>query len=368
MNFDLIGSGHELLRDHLEASEPQIFDPLACTRDLAKSVFQKAIRRDEAVCAFQAAATLIQDDARQFWRRLVVTILEDLGPGQLNTLICASAVLQGHEYRSSPPLEWEAAGVVLKIALDGTRDQIANDAYNLAVHSPALSELRSELAANDEAYAVAVVTNHQSDVLCRTAAILRLLGDAPFQIEPDARARGRADLWSILRESSPAASVYEFAFSRTRLALAPISCALMAWGDDLHSIEIRDDEIPPASWAGNLPLWSADQYTRAGRRALLEYVKASSRWQAFATNHHIAEHLWTAAAGEILFRAEGALLKRRATYPANIALAQQSAPIGCFMAEEAVPEARALVRSELPLIDQLRSRYLHHLAHAQDAP
>ncbi|MCZ4344329.1 hypothetical protein O4H52_22275, partial [Sphingomonadaceae bacterium G21617-S1] len=59
-------------------------------------------------------------------------------------------------------------------------------------------------------------------------------------------------------------------------------------------------------------------------------------------------------AGELLFRAEGALLARRRLWDVGRDLYLRSATVGCFMPPCGVPSGLALIREQLPALHQIR--------------
>jgi hypothetical protein len=123
-----------------------------------------------------------------------------------------------------------------------------------------------------------------------------------------------------------------------------------------YVLEGTDDDLPPTTWVGDIPTWALDQYTRGGKAAIRSYIGQSSEWKCFARDAAVTDHV--AAAGELLFRTEGAQVANRRQWPVGIDLYERSQPIACFMPLEAVSEGLSLIRRQLPHIDHLRAGYI----------
>ena len=108
------------------------------------------------------------------------------------------------------------------------------------------------------------------------------------------------------------------------------------------------------SWLGDIPGFALDQYTRGGLAAIRQFAYSNPSWRDFAGRWAIPRADWTKATGELLFRAEGAVVTNRRTWTTGQQLRELSGALGCFMPPSAVPEGLALIVRELPHIDRLR--------------
>src|SRR5690348_14807903 len=61
-------------------------DPLPCDRWVARSCFQKAIRRGDGSLAVRALANLFLHNPSAIWRHLTIVALEDVGVSDLDAL------------------------------------------------------------------------------------------------------------------------------------------------------------------------------------------------------------------------------------------------------------------------------------------
>jgi hypothetical protein len=134
--------------------------------------------------------------------------------------------------------------------------------------------------------------------------------------------------------------------------LAALNLCLWPHQQSLQSV--ARDELNATCWIGEIPSFALDQYTRTGKAAIRCYALQSKQWRDFCGAYLIPDKLRTAAAGEILFRVEGATVAQRRIDDQSISLLERSAPLGCFIKLDAVASAKALIRRQLPLIDEIR--------------
>lgn len=354
---DLAAYVLELLVTEIRARAMPTPNPLVADSWVARSVMQKAIRRGMLALALRAAAQLLVLDRRVLWRRLLVTALEDLGPGQADLAARISAASCDSAWRARQGGEWPVVAELITQACEGTRCQSANDLWNVGKNDPALDGFKTSLcdARLDDLLAVAV--DETREIGERGAAVLIAVGEdagpaAPDHFRPDPAAAFNA--FAEAGSFSHVAVSYHQAYRQTRLALAPLSLCL--WRSSSTSEQHRrvDDELPPAAWAGELPTFVFDQYVRGGKAAIRSYVARSTAWATFAKEAGIARSAWIAAAGELLFRADGARVTNRRAWGMGLNLYARSTQVGCFMEAQWVDRGLALIVRELPLIDQLR--------------
>jgi hypothetical protein len=351
----------EHLASEIAACPSVAADALPVDTWIARSILQKAIRRGLTSLAHRAAATLVSADPRTLWRRLLVTALEDLGPGEFETTARIVAVMQSRSWRQRMGGDWRVVAPLITQACAGTRDQSANELSNVAQYAPELSTFKSGLCEGSLTDLIAVAADPTRGVFERGVAVLLAVGgdcgtDAPAHILRDPTAL--FDAFETSGEAGHATTIYREAFRLSGLALAPLCACLSGPSSDLQLIAKGDVELPKVSWSDGIPLFALDQYTRTGKAALRNYVGQSGAWAAFAHSANIDPKAWSAAAGEILFRIEGSAVTARRDWRIGDMIERRSVSLGCFMDEVATEEARSLIRRQLPLIDEHRRRYL----------
>lgn len=357
---DLFDYVLEQLAEEIATRETPAPDPLPHDSYIARSALQKAIRRGLTDLALRAAARLLQLDGRVLWRRLVVIALEDLGPAQADLLARIVAAGRDPAWRLRHGGDWVVAAELVRQACEGTRCASANDLYNIAVNDPALDAFKGSLCDATPADLLTLAVDEARPFGERGVAVLLMLGESCGPAAPDhIRADPTAVFHAFARAGhiSHVAMAYHGAYRATRLALAPLGLALWRSANSAETTA-ADDDLTALNWAGEVPTACLDQYTRGGKAALGRYVVESSAWAAFARRAGVKRTENVAAAGELLFRAEGAQLAARRQWQGGLKLRAASASLGCFMPWGGVEEGIALIRRQLPLIDDLRARHI----------
>lgn len=354
----LYGPAQDLVETALE-TDPVRPKTLSCDSFIARSAMQKAIRRGQREIALSAAATVLLTDSAIVWRRLLVTALEDLGIHQVGLLIRIAAAIErrrfGHRLRD----EWPLVARVVEDCSRANRCQAANDLHNLSLNAREYDRFRSisaDLSAHD---LLAIVGESGRDLVERNIAVLSCLGadHAPWTPHKQ-RVASEAIIAAAGCNVQPAVrTIYGWAFRKSRLPLATASLLLVSVeGGIAATPDAFDDDVPELTWVGGVPGYALDQYTRAGRRAIGDYVATSEAWRAFVSKLNLTKAEERAAAGELIFRIEGAAVTRRSSWDVARVLSGLSRTVGCYVPQKAVEEGLCLIRSELPLLDRLRAR------------
>jgi hypothetical protein len=357
---DLLAFVLEQLAEEVAASLTPIPAPLVTNTWIARSAMQKAIRRGMTDLALRAAATLFALDRRTLWRRLLVTALEDQGVGETDLLARMVAASRDRTWRESVGGDWPVISALIVQACAGTRCQSSNDLRIVAKNDPNLDGFKSSLCEANLGDLLAVMTDEALPVEYRAVAVMIVLGEnagpaTPTHLKPDPGAIFAA--FAGAGRYSHVAAIYEQAYRQARFPLAPL--ALCLWSES-RGIEFAgtDDDLPLATWIGEIPGFALDQYTRPGLAAIRQFAYSNPAWRVFAERSAIPRSDWPKAAGELLFRAEGAVVTNRRVWTTGQRLYARSMLLGCFMPEQAVAEGCTLILRELPHIDQQRSRSL----------
>lgn len=328
--------------------------PIRLTADswLARSVLQKAIRRGMLDLALSAAAQLVVIDRRTLWRRLIVTALEDLGPQEFDTTAAIVCAARKSDWRSQMGGDWPVVAELIRRACAGTRCQVVNDLWNIALNDPNLSDAKADLCEVSPS-AVRGLSMYAPDFGVRAAAALIAMNQADWC---DSSTLDHRAFFDFHAEAAavPSAILAE-AYRMTRVPLAGLCLTLM--NATVQSVARADDDVAPVAWNGPIPTFAMDQYTRSGKAVIREFSKSSATWSAFCDRWTSQTSDRAAVAGELLFRIDGAAVTRRASTPVWASLRQRSEVLGCFVVSEAVHEGMTLLRRQLPHIDQLRSGF-----------
>ncbi len=106
---------------------PPSFNPLDISPWLAMSLLQKAIRRGRTNLALRAVATLLTDNPDRLWRRLGVTVFEDIGVADYETVSLVMAGLSGKRFRAKLGGEWAVASHLVNLMCVAVKCRAADD-------------------------------------------------------------------------------------------------------------------------------------------------------------------------------------------------------------------------------------------------
>jgi hypothetical protein len=250
---------------------PQEIPYLRIDSYLAASLLQKAIRRSETLWALKAGLRLFDIAPSNFWRRLVVTLFEDVG---LDDLDLAALVVSSAPERGLAPLKWPQIVPIIVRLSNAPKSQAANHILHLGIHD--LEEAGPLEDMVEYTFDRIVRELHHDD---RTAVQKAKLawqlsgvgvgrGMSP-QRHPDA---DRERTLSALGDLWPSALFEAVVRTGLRLTGLPLPLAAsFAFGERDRQVDINiwtADKSPQETLMGGLPSWVYDQYTRAGKRAL----------------------------------------------------------------------------------------------------
>lgn len=331
-------------------------DPLPTDSWIARSVMQKAIRRGMSDLACRAAAQLLLIDQRTLWRRLLITAMEDLGPAEIDTTARIVAASRNRKWRNQIGGDWLVVAELVRRSAEAPKCQSANDLWNVALHDPALEAIKADICELEDNDILAVAASPNGDVDRQAIAALLALGSEGGCDAPSLSLLRPNDLFDAFEAQgrfSHVTAICREAFRRTNVPLAGLTLCLLPMQNDVQSVA-KDDWFGPVHWAGDIPTFALDQYTRAGKAAIRRFVSQSGEWARFCEDALIAPALREAAAGEILFRIDGAaVVQRRASQQAT-SLRSRSNLLGAFMPPTKVVQAMHLLRRQLPVIEELR--------------
>lgn len=349
MIFDTISDASlDGLADHMREHPVPKIEPLPADSWVARSVMQKAIRRGMTELAQSAGLQLLLTDRRVLWRRLMVTAMEDLGRSGMQTVASVVAAYRSTKFRASFG-EWPVIAELIREACAGGRCQAANDLWNIALHDPGLSEVKHGLADLSLPGVLELATG-AADLGQRSSAVLFALGQGCQRLAEPPQPHALFEAFGI-GESDAVAVCWE----AYRITQVPLAALLLNVPDcPVQVIARPDDDLLPTTWIGRVPAFALDQYTRSGRQAIRQFSACSGEWHAFCEEAGIKGRDRLAAAGEILFRVEGAAVTRRASTIELDEIRARSKPLGCFMEPQNADEAHRLIRAQLPLIDKFR--------------
>jgi replication-associated recombination protein RarA len=109
---------------------------------MALSAMQKSIRRGDSLTAQRALRTLYQHDPSSTWRRLLIIACEDVGIGELGTVIITAARSANTKTLREMGRDEAAALATAQMLDEAPKDRSANLLFAVALHDPALASDR----------------------------------------------------------------------------------------------------------------------------------------------------------------------------------------------------------------------------------
>lgn len=317
---------------------------------IARSTLQKAIRRNLPEMAMGAGLLLLEQAAPVFWRRMLVTAIEDLGAHNINLIGQTVLAARGKRQRSKIGTDADIACALIGQACDASKCQAANELRMIVEYDPALTDLRSRYGRWSERALIRTIMAEQNDHLFQAMAIVELTQrralESISEVCDSLGAIDDADAFTIICE----------AHRRLKLSLsacAAIVCSSGGLGGDTDTV---DERAPDWTWISGAPSFALDQYTRSGLRAIGRYVQVSDKWQRLKLSRHMSKRDQRSLAAEILFRIEGAAVDRRRQWVLGSQLRESARYVGLQIPTKLIVPAFHAVRSDIELVNILRAQ------------
>jgi len=354
---DLLDLARQKLTDAISQYQPPIHSPLQVSPWIAMSAMQKAIRRGHEQIALRAAATLLHVSPERLWRRCGCVAFEDVGVADLDTVGIVTSALSGKRYRENLGGEWAVASYIVSRMVHSPKCRAADDLLMAAELHPIFTDARSELAAMSTQQLLALMIGDEPLPVRALACWFAIGTDQRPSSHLSYRRGDPQAVFDILNEAGCLHTLVETAregFRRTREVLAPFTVLLRPSRHSAHPM-LADDEMPPAVLIDGVPGWALDTYNREGRRALKLFLQsdcASARW----INANVLAGQRVNLVGNIVFRVEGGLVRRRSRWPMSDELRRlvdvSSHGPACADATEILD----LMRADIPVLNGVRLR------------
>jgi hypothetical protein len=364
-------NGHEIITDFRHQLAQRIarrdgvprLQPLATTPWVAMSLIQKAVRRGREDLALRAAATLLMDAPDRLWRRLAIIAFEDVGLASVDTLGIVTASLGGKRTRASLGGEWSVASFAVSLMARSTKCRATDDLLANVDSHPALASTRREFALMPTRDLLEIATG-SSPLIERGLALSIAIGSSGHPAKNASTRRGEPQAaFDHLCDAGLPHSVVEIAregHRRTGELLAPFF-ALLA-GETRGDTAIVSDDFPPEAMIGDVPGWALDMFVREGRHAFKLFLTTdapSAKW----LRAHVPPSTQVDLLGQLVFRAEGGLLKGRLRWSVGDELRRRMDRECNGLACLDTGEILQLVRDDMPHLNRVRAELNGRLRH-----
>jgi len=355
---DILASLRIELASAIQSYIPPQPDVLPVSPWLAMSLMQKAIRRGRSDFALQAAATLLQKYPDHFWRRCIVIAFEDVGIADFDTVALVTGAAS-KTARATIGSEWTIASFLVSRLVDSAKCRVADDLVMVAERHPAYERQRLDLTFRPTSELMSVALSNEA-MGERALALWFAIGTERCRSEHLRSRRGAPTaVFDFLCETDIPHTVVEVAREAFH-KVGELHCPLLPLLWSVKPCDLRatgDDEFPSWVMCGPLPSWAVDMFSRNGRTALRRFLATDCpavRW----VRAHVRQAQQVDFLGYVLFSVESGLLAKRLRWPLadelrRLAEIESQGP-SCPDATEIV----ALLRDDLPLLNEVRAHVL----------
>jgi hypothetical protein len=346
----------QLTREALESrGDSPSFNPLNINPWLAMSLMQKGIRRGREELALRAAASLLSTSPERLWRRIGITVFEDIGVADFEAVAIVTAALKGKVFRAEIGGEWAVASYLVRRMCKTIKCRAADDLLYVCELHRAVEQARLDLTFKPIPELIDRIAGRGALPIralalwfaigtdrCRSDVLRQRKGD-PYPVMDALCERGFPDtVVEICREG----------LRKTNEMLAPF--VILLWREVQRSARhVEPDDLPPEELIGEVPGWAYDMHVREGNQAMARFLEEdcdTARWIAA----RIPAGKRVRFLGGILFRVESGLVDRRLRWETGDTL-RRMADFECQGLEpDDVAEVMHLLRQDLPKLNEAR--------------
>lgn len=347
---------NELARNlEIRGNDIPRFEPLNINPWLAMSLMQKAIRRNRKDFALGAAATLLKISPERLWRRLCVTVYEDIGVADYETVALVTAALKGKRVRAELGGEWAVASYLIARMCEAVKCRAADDLAVVCDWHPNYENARHDLTFKPVKELLEQATGDR-DLPERSLAIWYAVGTDRCRSSVLRERRGEPQaVFDHFSEAGFPDTVVEIAregFRKCNEVMVPNSVLL--WRD-IQNCEshAKPDDLPEEELIEGVPCWAYDMHVREGNTAMARFLETdceTTKWIGanFPRNGRVK------FLGEILFRIESGLVANRLRWKTGDNLRRMANYECPGLRHEKAAEIMDLLRGDLPMLHDAR--------------
>lgn len=299
------------LADGIRGDPTPLADPLPCDRWIARSAFQKAIRRGEVALAQRALANLYGHDPRAIWRHLVIIAVEDVGVANVDLLAQIVGAQRDRSWRISMGGDWSVMAELVRQMADSNHCQAACDLLLRASNDPALEPVREWALDASMSTLTAAMADSTLPLVDRGIAALAVGGGlAEGQPHSDPAA-----VFEVMAEAGSFSHVVATCKQAWRVSRNPMALLLplvwQAWSQAGGTQLVKDDPMVAVQLIEGVPGYALDQFTRTGNQISRAIIAGDQELQHLLAQAGIAKSVWPRIVGDVLFLIEGGTTVKR---------------------------------------------------------
>ena len=336
-------------------ADPPAITPLVISPWIAMSLMQKAIRRGDEGFALGATASLLHTAPDKLWRRLTVTVFEDIGIADIDIIGLTVAAAARKAWRKQLGGEWVVASYLVTRMCHSIKCRAADDLSYCAEEHPNLEQHRLNLTFRPlpELLKRIICAN---DVGEQALALWYAVGTHRFNSDKLRERRGEPNMvFDYLSDQGVPDTLVEICragFRKTGEILCPMLIPIWQRSQDCRTTT-RPDDLPADELIQGIPCWTFDTHTREGKHALARFMKTdceTARW----IRGNVSGYRRTRFLADLLFRVEGGLVDRRLRWPLGDQLKTTCDFDILGVTTEQAKEASQLLRKDLPILNRER--------------
>lgn len=324
--------------------------PIPTNKWIASSAMQKSIRRGDVDTANRAAATLLIQDPRMLWRRLMVIAVEDVGLGDLVAATQVSAAVEDREWCRRHGDSRVAAYLIEHMAR-APKSRSADLMFAIVGHHLQYAEEVSHMASWATEVLLDAVRDERAHIVLRATAAMYAAGTAPgwgTNIDPR---KGCDAIWDVLHDMGAPASLIAACRLNHKRIRYPLALWVALFHHAARDARLRQHQLQPSPVVDGIPLCALDNFTRVGKQAIREWCQQSPKLARFPLR----------GVQLAVFYAEGSLVDGEYVWDRSddlyrLALEAEAASAG--LVGDAFADLLEIVRNELPTLNGIRVRLL----------
>ncbi len=334
--------------------------PLRADKWILSSAFQKAVRRGDVETAQAAAMALLDTDKQMLFRRLHVLAVEDLGIGDVDLASVVFAIAGYDKTRRHLGGDHFVVAYLIERMCGAAMDRTADHLLSIAENHPDLRSLRWQLGQVSMMELLALIRNREQPMAARALAVWYASGTRKFASDNLHRREGDLGVvFEVFQDMGVDGALLQACLMATKKMRNPLPLFVpLIWSEWFRSQSggIEENELPSAAQVRGIPTYALGGHTRLGKRALRQFLKSCDPIQNFLTPL-IARSGWQDTTNVGLFHVESALVHRQRLWD-GMAEIRQLGTEGDLcrngLPPEAVNDFLAVVRENLPLLDDIR--------------
>lgn len=244
---------------------------------VVSSAMQKAIRRGLVDIALSAAASLWHQDRQNFWRRLHIAALEDVGVGHIDAVVQVLAATASPSFRKHVG-DLQVGLYLTRLLCEATKCRAADELFLQLERSSAHDDMRKHFAKAEDSLLIAYITDESEPLSTRAMALWYLAGTQKYTSDIIPQRKGSMKLAAEVVASlavSPAITHGCIAvMKRTQWPLALFTPLIyQETQKQPDALIIEPCSIPDSPCVEGIPHFAADVYTRIGQSCFRQLQK-----------------------------------------------------------------------------------------------